>query len=300
MPARLSYKNIRGNWQILAINPENEKQVSIVADKMIEGSFLNVDDENQIVVGRQIAGGDNVEENAFSFKGAKVGEKVTLLFDGMSEEFTIKGIFNTKFVESDKRAFISEKELNKLIPSTKDKASMIAIKTDTKDETKVLDQIKALNLDANIYSWQEATGLMKSVASSFLSVNILITIVGILIAAVTVFIVIYVDIVNKRKQIGILRAIGIKPYIIISSYVILSAVYSVIGVLIGSVVFYFVLVPYFNAHPFSLPICDATLILSKADYISRAEMIMWVSVISGLIPSAIITRTKMLDAISGR
>ena len=300
VPARLSYKNIRGNWQILAINPENEKQVSIVADKMIEGSFLNVDDENQIVVGRQIAGGDNVEENAFSFKGAKVGEKVTLLFDGMSEEFTIKGIFNTKFVESDKRAFISEKELNKLIPSTKDKASMIAIKTDTKDETKVLDRIKALNLDANIYSWQEATGLMKSVASSFLNVNVLITLVGILITAVTVFIVIYVDIVNKRKQIGILRAIGIKPYIIISSYVILSAVYSVIGVLIGSVVFYFVLVPYFNAHPFSLPICDATLILSKADYISRAEMIMWVSVISGLIPSAIITRTKMLDAISGR
>lgn len=126
------------------------------------------------------------------------------------------------------------------------------------------------------------------------------TFVGILIAAVTVFIVIYVDIVNKRKQIGILRAIGIKPYIIISSYVILSAVYSVIGVLIGSAVFYFILVPYFGAHPFSLPICDATLVLSKTDYIARAEMIMWVSVISGLIPSAIITRTKMLDAILGR
>ncbi len=141
---------------------------------------------------------------------------------------------------------------------------------------------------------------MKSVGESFTSINILMTFVGILIAAVTVFIVIYVDIVNKRKQIGILRAIGIKPYIIVSSYVILSAVYSVIGVLIGSAVFYFILVPYFNAHPFSLPICDATLVLSNADYFVCAEMIMWVSVISGLIPSVIITKTKMLDAILGK
>jgi len=300
VPARLKYKNVRGSWQILAINPEDEKEVSNVASKMIEGSYLDSADENQIIIGRQIAGGENVEENAFSFKGAKVGEKVTLLFDGTSKEFTIKGIFYTKFVESDSRAFINEKSLDKLFPITQNKATTIVVKTPIESDKKVLKSIIDLNINGNAYSWEEATGLMASVAESFKSINAIVTTVGILIAAVTVFIVIYVDIVNKRKQIGILRAIGIKPYIIISSYVILAAVYAVAGVIVGTLIFQFAIVPYFQAHPFVLPICDAVLVLNRLDYIARAESIMWVAVISGFIPSVIIVRTKMIDAILGR
>jgi putative ABC transport system permease protein len=267
---------------------------------MIEGSFLDTNDEGQIIIGRQIAGGENVEENAFSFKGAKVGEKTTLLFDGVSKEFTIKGIFYTKFIESDNRAFITEKELDQLIPTTKNNATTIVVRTGNESEKDVIEKIKALNIDGKVYSWQEATGIMKSVAESFKSINVLISIVGILIAAVTIFIVIYVDIINKKKEIGILRAIGIKPYIIISSYVILSAVFAIAGVIFGTLIFQFAIVPYFQVHPFVLPICDAVLVLNKVDYIARAEAIMWVSVISGLIPAAITTRTKMLDAILGR
>lgn len=300
VPARMTYKNIRGSWQILAVNPDDEKMVSNVADKMTSGVFLEPQDLDQIIIGRQIAGGDNVEENAFSFKGAKVGEKVTLTFDGFAKEFTIKGIFATKFVESDNRAFITETALTKLIPSTADVATTIAIKTDKSADKNIIDSIRALNIDGKVYSWEEAAGLMTSVAESFKSINALVSIVGILIAAVTIFIIIYVDIVNKRKQIGILRAIGIKSYIIIFSYVILAAVYAIAGVILGTALFFFAIVPYFQAHPFVLPICDAVLVLSQLDYVARAEAIMWVSVISGLIPAALTTRTKILDAILGR
>jgi len=188
-----------------------------------------------------------------------------------------------------------------MMPSLEDKANTVVVKiNDPKNEQNIISQIKTKDINGQIYTWREVAGLMKSVSESFTSINILMTFVGMVIAAVTVFIVVYVDIVNKRKQIGILRAIGIKPYIIVFSYVILSAIYSVIGVLIGTAIFYLVLVPYFNIHPFSLPICDAVLVLNTTDYIVRAEAIMWVSVISGLIPSAIIIKTKMLDAILGK
>ena len=60
------------------------------------------------------------------------------------------------------------------------------------------------------------------------------------------------------------------------------------------------LVPYFNLHPFALPICDAVLVLTKTDFIARAETIMWVAVISALIPSAAVTRSKILTAIFGK
>ncbi|MFA7243906.1 MAG: ABC transporter permease [Patescibacteria group bacterium] len=301
LPARLEYKKISGNWQVLAIKPGDEAQVTNTSQKMIAGRYLEENDEDGIILGQQIAGGDGVEQNAFSLKGAKVGEKVKLIFNNQSYEFTIRGIFKTKFLNADEQAFITQKAFEKLLPEIDDKTSTIIIKVaNNHDEDTVISSIKDKNIDGNVYTWREVAGLMKSVSESFSSINVIMTFVGILIAAVTIFIVIYVDIINKRKQIGILRAIGIRPYIIIFSYVILSAVYSVIGVLLGTAIFFAILTPYFIAHPFQIPITDVVLALDKVDFIARAEAVMWVSVFSGLIPAAVVTRTKMLDAILGR
>lgn len=301
LPARLKYGNITGNWQILAIDPQDEKSVTNIVDKIIEGSYLEAEDTDKILIGRQIAGGADVESNAFSFKGAKVGDKVVLELNGLNREFTIGGIFNTKFLQSDQRAFITSKALSEINPIFTNAASTIIVKVaNGYKEDDVIAAIKSKSISNNIYTWRDVAGLMKSVSESFLSINVLMTLVGIMIAAITIFIVIYVDIINKRKQIGILRAIGIKPYIIVFSYVILAAIYSVIGVLFGSAIFQFVLVPYFNIHPFVLPICDAVLKLNLPDYIYRVEAVTWVSVLSGLIPSLLVVRSRMLDAILGR
>lgn len=301
VPARLKKGNINGSWQTFAINPNVEKDVSNISQKIISGSYLDVNDTDQIIIGRQIAGGSDVEENALSFKGAKVGDRVNLVFDGKIKEFTIKGIFNTNFVESDKRAFITEKALNMVVPATNDKANTINIKINQNaDEGKVIELIKKSGIDGNIYSWQESTGLMKTVSGSFASINTLLSFTSVMIAAVTILIIIYVTIINKRKEIGILRAIGIKPYIIISSYVILSAVYALAGIIIGTIVFAFVFVPYFQAHPFVIPICNAVLVLDWQDYIIRADIIFLVSIMAGFIPAVIVTRAKMLSAILGR
>ncbi len=298
LPARLKYKNITGNWQISAINPNNDKKVSNISTKMISGSYLNESDTDQIIIGTQIAGGKDIEENALSFKGAKVGEKVSLILDGKLKEFTIKGIFDSNFVESDKRAFISETALNSIMPNANNKATTINAKIDQNaNENDVIKSIEAKGINGKVYSWEEATGLMKSVSNSFLTINILLSFTSVMIAAVTIVIIIYVTIINKRKEIGILRAIGIKPHIIVSSYVLLSAVYAFSGIIIGTVVFTTILMPYFQVHPFVLPICDAVLVLNWPDYILRADIIMIVSVIAGYIPAVIITRVKILDAI---
>lgn len=301
VPARLKQGNIAGSWQTFAINPNDDRNVSNISSKIISGSYLDTDDVDQIIIGRQIAGGTDVEENALSLKGAKVGERVTLIFDGKPKDFTIKGIYNSNFVESDKRAFITEKALNQIIPSTKNKASTINIKlSDTTIQDKVIDSIKQLELNAKVYPWQESTGLMKTVSSSFASINVLLSITSVTIAAVTILIIIYVTIINKRKEIGILRAIGIRPYIIILSYVFLSAIYALAGIVTGTAVFSLILVPYFEAHPFVLPICNAVLLLDWQNYIIRAEIIFFVSLLAGFIPAVIVTRAKMLTAILGR
>ncbi|MDP3446082.1 MAG: hypothetical protein Q8T08_24740 [Ignavibacteria bacterium] len=301
VPARLKQDNIAGSWQTFAINPNDDRNVSNISSKIISGSYLDTDDIGQIIIGRQIAGGTDVEENALSLKGAKVGEKVTLIFDGKPKDFTIKGIYNSNFVESDKRAFITEKALNQIIPSTKNKASTINIKLNgSANQDEVIGKIKNLDMNAKVYPWQESTGLMKTVSSSFASINVLLSITSVTIAAVTIMIIIYVTIINKRKEIGILRAIGIRPYIIVLSYVFLSSIYALAGIVSGTAVFSLILVPYFEAHPFVLPICNAVLVLDWQNYIIRAEIIFFVSLLAGFIPAVIVTRAKMLTAILGR
>jgi putative ABC transport system permease protein len=242
-----------------------------------------------------------VNNNAFSLKGVKVGDKVTLSFDSTSKEFTVKGIFYAKFVDTDQRAFITRQALHEMNQLLDDKATSIIIKVDkTGTEKTIISHLENANIPATFYSWEKTAGFMSSVADSFLSINVILSFVGVLIAAVTIFIVIYIDISNKRQAIGILRAIGIKPYLIRAAYVLQSAIYSLAGVIVGTGIFYGLLVPYFNFHPFSLPIGDASLMVNPVDFTSRAEAIIVVAILSGLLPAILITRIKILDAIKSK
>ncbi len=300
IPARIEYNSRTGRWPILAINPSEYAKVINISEKMQYGQYLNENDDDKIIIGRQIAGGKDVELNSTSLKTVLVGDKVNVIFDSFEKTFTVKGIFYTKFIESDARAFITEKALKKISPKMTDKATTVNIKTLNNKDEKVLKDLQTQNPSLDVYLWSEAAGMMKSTSSSFTSINALLTLVGVIIASVTTFIVIYVDIINRRRQIGILRAIGIKPYIIVLSYAIIAAVYATLGIILGSLIFQFALVPYFIANPFELPLTDAVLNLSWFEYISRVEIVSWVAVISGIIPAILVTRTKMLDAIIGK
>lgn len=294
----LQYQNIKGSWQILAIDPEQEKQVTNVYAKMTSGQYLDNNDVDSIIIGRQIAGGTDVENNIFSFKDAKVGDKVTLSLGGKEKELTIKGIFYAKFITTDERAFITQNTLVELAPDLKDQANFINIRLDKKGgEQAVKEKLIDKGINGNIYTWEEVSGLMNQITDSFLSIDIIFTFVGVLIAAITIFIVIYIDINDKRQQIGILRAIGIKPYLIRSAYVIQTVVYSVAGIALGSILFFGIIVPYFNVHPFALPIGDSHLVIDWPDFIIRLETVILVSILAGLIPAIHITRIKILDAI---
>lgn len=296
----LEYNGLKGSWPILAIDPAAEKTVTNVAEKMTSGEYLDAGDTDKIIIGRQIAGGENVEMDAFSFKGAKVGDKVILNLSQAKKEFVIKGIFYTKFIDTDQRAFITEKAWKELNPSAADTATSIIVRLDKRDGEEAIAKFKAKGIDETFVTWEDVSGLMDTVTSSFLSINVLLTFVGTLIAATTIFIVIYIDINNKKRQIGILRAIGIKPYLIRTAYVIQTSIYSVSGVLLGSAIFFGILVPYFKAFPFVLPIGDANLVVNPADFIIRLETILIVAIGACLIPAFMVTRIKILDAIWGR
>lgn len=301
LPGTIKYKNIKGGWQIVAINPDKEKGVTNVSEKMIEGSYLDKNDTDKIIIGKQIAGGKDVELDNFSLKDVHVGDKVNVIIQGVSKDFTVKGIFFTNFAQQDMRAFITQKEIAQILPPLQNKANYIIIKTKkTGDESEVISQLKDAGIQGNFHNWEDSAGMIKSITKSFASVDFLLTTVAIIIAAVTIFIVIYVDVSNKKRQIGILRAIGIRPYLICTAYVLQTVIYSFLGVLLGVVIFFAAIVPYFKAYPFHLPIADVVLVVNSFDFIIRTETIIWVAIFAGLIPAIMVTRIKILDAILGK
>jgi len=301
VPAGLLYKGIQGSFQVMAVDPAQERKTTIISKKMMSGAYLSDTDNDAIVIGRQIAGGKGVEMNATSFKGAKAGDEVLFTMNGQSRLLRIKGVFYTKYFEADRQAFISNATLDSMQPSYTGAATTVIVKTQKKgDEVPIIAKLKKAVPGGQFITWREASGLMKSVTNSFLTINALLTSVGFIIAAVVIFIIIYVDISNKRRQIGIFRAIGIKSYLVGSTYILQSTIYSMVGVAIGSVIFFAIIIPYFKVHPFKIPLGDVTLYVDYVDYLWRAIVVVVVSVLAGMLPAILATRKPILDEIAGR
>lgn len=298
VPATLVVNKAKGAFRVIAIDPEDEKNVTDIKNLMKDGKYLNPNDRDGIILGYEASGGENTENRGFK---AKVGDTIKVQTAAGEKEMTVRGVFYANFVESDMQTFITLKGLRDVAPSLKNKPTSILVKTEEKgDEAAVVERLKAAGVTGVIETWVDQRGLMKNVTKSFISIDFLLSLVATLIAAITIFIVVYIDVNNKRQQIGVLRALGVRPYLIHTVYVIQGGIYSALGVLLGTGLFFALLVPYFIKYPFALPIGDARLVVDYASFIFRAEVIIIVALISSLIPALMVTRMDMLDEIRGK
>lgn len=207
---------------------------------------------------------------------------------------------NKKLDDQAQELLTAQDDFVDLFPK-RDAVDTIVIRTDLSAIEDTISDIEDLHLSGiEIFDWTKAAGFVSAINTSFVGIDAIMLMVGIIIAAVTIFIVIYVDIINKRRQIGIQRAIGVKPRVIVFSYLLLSMFYAFCGVLVGMALFYGVLVPYFIAHPLDIPVADVSLNLAWEQLVIRAEIVMAASIVSGLVPAILASRAKILDSILGR
>ena len=301
VPATLKHGPTQVSREVLAIDPADEQTVTNIARKMVAGSFLRPMDLDGIVLGIQIAGGPGVELNETSLKGAQVGDTVLLSTYGAARAFTIRGIFKTKFLTADLRAFISRDAWERLDPEARDRATMILVKAKKRGRERALvDALRRTGVKGSFSTWQDSAGIMKSITKSFVSINVTLSFVGLFITAVTIFIVVYIDVMGRRRQIGVLRALGVEAWVVRLTYMLEAAVYAIAGLVLGLAIFLGVIVPIVAAHPFSLPLCDAVLSVDNQGLIIRGVAVLAVAIASGLVPALLATRLPILDAIVDR
>ena len=290
-----------GSWGVRSINLEDEKRITTAYQMIVEGEYLEKNDRDKIIIGKEISGTYGSELKHRSLKGVEVGDELTLTFNnGVQRKYEVKGIFNVKNVQVDTMAFITEREMESVL-GLRDRASEIIVKIEqTGEEEKYIEEFRRIGIvKEEIKSWTEYMGMAQSMIKSFAIVKLILVTIGLLVAAITIFIVIFVNVVNRRRQIGILKAIGMKEEIIVHSYILQSLFYAICGVGLGFILLNFLIVPYFIAYPLSFPFGFVNLVVDARDLLISSISLIMASLIGGFIPSWRAAKESIINAIWG-
>ena len=135
--------------------------------------------------------------------------------------------------------------------------------------------------------------------ATFKLISNILKIISLLIAAITIFTITYIDLVNKCRQIGIERAIGIRSAPIVLSYVMKAWSYAIAGIGTGAVLFKYPITPLVDHHPFHFPNGPVTLATTWHEMSQDLIILIIVATLAALIPSIRAVRIRILDCIWG-
>ncbi|MEK7211153.1 MAG: FtsX-like permease family protein, partial [Patescibacteria group bacterium] len=141
----------------------------------------------------------------------------------------------------------------------------------------------------------DAGGLIES----FKQVQFIVNVVGSVVVAASLFIIVYIDAARKRRQIGILRAIGIRHTIIVYSYLLQSLFYAIAAMGLGLLFIFYVLEPYIAAHPLPTTTGAVRMAISQIGLIHSILILLGAAFIGGIIPAWKAARENIIDAIWG-
>jgi putative ABC transport system permease protein len=292
-----------GSWPVHAIDPASYNHVFITHDSLIEGHWLTSSDTDGIVLGLDIAGDGktSLPDYATSLQSVHVGDAVTVvLSNGEAHAFKVVGIFDTQFRDADMKAYVTNAAADQLLPRQADTADAVYVKTTpSADPETVASRIKPFSPNLRVLDSSQLQGTIHDQTAGFKLISNILGLVSALVAAITIFIVTYIDLVNRRKQIGIERAIGIRGGAILSSYCLKALAYAVVGIALGLLLFKGAVVPFVASHPFHFPNGPVTLAPSGPELRRDALMLLVVAVVGAFLPAWRSMQIKILDAIWG-
>ncbi len=292
---------------IEGINPEAENAFSHLARYVHEGRYLTVGDYDRVLLGPQFihrySFGD--QPGLTPLDNVYPGTKIRLTINGHTREVTVVGILKVPANSSlAARAFMIASEVRQLLGRSDYSVNQIALLlrpgVDPTTFRNFLER-SGLGSVAKIQTFEQAMPSgVADVRNTFGVIGNAIGSIGLTVASITIFIVIFINAVTRRKFIGILKGIGISGEAIEISYIFQAFFYAIIGSGIGLAVLYGFLVPYVSAHPISLPVSDAIIVAPVGGTMIRVFLLALAAVIAGYIPARMIVRKNTLDSILGR
>lgn len=298
--------------RVVGVDFEKEEPVTRFSRFLMSGELLNPEEEGYALIGANMlkkysAFADANIPGLDFLADVDVGSRIRLTVgsgeSAVSKEFIIKGIVKSKVDEISTRMFVPAKELRRMLTVNQEQYQEFAVKTDPLYASTLVAEIKDFmsGHDARIQTSLEAIpSFLRDMEVTFAILGNSLSSIALVVAAITIFIVIFINAITKRKFIGIMKGIGISPLVIELSYIFQAIIYGIVGSAVGLLLTFGLMKPYFDANPINFPFSDGILVATPDGAAIRVAILLFVTLIAGYIPAKIIVRRNTLDAILGR
>lgn len=241
---------------LVGIQPDQEKNMSILPDYMIVGDILNLNNDNSIIIGSLLAAnigayiGDEINITTSDIKTSIIGSYP------LSVNLEIVGIFELKTEIDQYLTLVSHSTAQKLKNINKDETTSIRIKTNNlfnADQISLSILNRLNNNKLAFSSWKDTHGtLFEAIKFEKLLISLMLFLI-VFVASILVLSTIIMTVKSKEREIGILMTIGASSRQIVMIFFYQGIIISLIGIVLG-VIFGFILTLNLNNLVSSLEI----------------------------------------------
>lgn len=286
---------------ITGIQPETEIYVTNFDTAIKKGNYLsNLD--NHAIIGDEVVGNLDGRKSTMDYEALDldVGSDFKIYYsNGESRDYKVSGIFDTYFWISDFKIFVPIDEVREIYGFDKETSSEILIKLDENvNKNEIKNEMINNGIDLRIVNSIDDLGLADTILESQEITTYLANIIGIFCTFITVFIVIFIIVNNNKKQLGILKAIGIDYKTIINSYIILSFFYAIFGVIFGILTLEGICL-YLKYNQIMLPVGYFYPVATTFQILKGSFILIFASIISGYLGSYKIVKRNIVSVIRG-
>jgi putative ABC transport system permease protein len=216
---------------IVGVEPEQELPVSLVAQKVSAGRYLAADDQDMVYIGQGLA----------TAMGVGVGDRFTLAGRAMHQEMrsrtmTVAGIYDIGMPDIEKRTiYITLGEAQSLYGLDGQVTEIAISLKQIGEEPAVMNALRPSLAGAEIVSWQTSfPELEQALATKGGAMNVFSVIIMVIVG-IGILNLLLMAIYERTREIGILGALGLKPYQISILFVLEGVLMGVVGVAAGVV-----------------------------------------------------------------
>jgi putative ABC transport system permease protein len=249
---------------ITGIEPELEAPVSLVAQNVVAGRYLQAGDQDQVLIGKGLADAMGVQvSDRFTLAGMATHEQMR------QRTVTVVGIYDVGLPDIEKRSvYMSLGEAQALYGLPGESTEVMISLSKIGQERSVATALRAAIPGYEIDSWQTSFPELQATISTKSAVMNVFSVIILMIAGIGILNLLLMAVYERTREIGLLGAMGLKPRQISTLFILEGTMMGIVGVAFGVA--------------FGLTM-DAILGRVGFDYSSLASLTSYTALISGRI-----------------
>ena len=290
---------------ITGIEPSAEAPISLIAENIAVGRFLQDDDEDMIVIGKGLADALNVGE----------GDRITLTGKRKNESMrqrtmTIAGIFDLGLREAEKgMVFISLTEAQSLF-NLRDQETEVTISTySVGNEDQVIGDLQADLQDYEVDSWETLKPEIRQTMDVKSQFTTIFGLIVVMIACIGILNLMLMAVYERTREMGVLAALGMKGSQVMGLFLLEGAMIGVVGAAAGCILGWLVLLAINQAGGIDLSVAaemgEITALMGDHIYASTnlldilrfGFMVAFMAALASLIPAWQASRKEPAEAL---